>query len=143
MICLQIILRNVSNNARKLMAIDEYKSGWTKKAIRLNPKTVLRVINKYDLLCEIRRCRKYKYVGQQLHRHDNILKRNFYADKPNQKWVTDISFIHTGQGVLYLSIIRDLYDSSIVAYRTGAEQSVNLVLTIREARTNEKVTTGL
>jgi len=117
---------------------------YRKKTIRLNPKTVLRVMNKYGLLCEIRRRRKYKFMGQQLHRYENLLKRNFYADKPNQKWVTDISYIHTGQGVLYLSVIRDLYDSSIVAYKTGTEQSVDLVLsTIREATTNEKVTTEL
>ena len=37
------------------------------------------------------------------------------ADKPNTKWVTDISYIQTGQGVLYLSMIRDLCGNSIVA----------------------------
>ena len=54
-------------------------------------------------------------------------------------WVTDISYIQTKQGVLYLSMIRDLYDNSIVAYKTGAQQSVNLVLdTIRLAMKREK-----
>lgn len=48
------------------------------------------------------------------------------------------------QGVLYLSIIRDLFDNSIVAYKTGTEQNVNLVLsTIREAKKREKVTAEL
>ena len=43
-------------------------------------------------------------------------------------------YIHTKQGVLYLSIIRDLHDSSIVASKTGTKQTVNLVLdTIRLA----------
>ena len=37
--------------------------------------------------------------------------------------MTDISYIHTRQGVLYLSMIRDLYDNSIVAYKTGTEQA--------------------
>ena len=46
--------------------------------------------------------------------------------------------------MLYLSIIRDLYDNSIVAYKTGTEQNVNLVLsTIREAKKKEKVTAEL
>lgn len=54
-------------------------------------------------------------------------------------WVTDISYIHTGQGILYLSVIRDLFDNSIVAYKTGTTQTVNLVLdTIRLAMQNEK-----
>ena len=111
--------------------------------IHHNPKTILRVMNKYSLLSVIRRKRYMKY-GEALHRYPNLLDRNFAANRPNQKWVTDISYIRTGQGFLYLSVIRDLYDNSIVAYKTGTEQTVNLVLnTIRAARRNEKVTAEL
>ena len=105
-----------------------------------NPKTELRVMQKYNLLSVVRR-KKFYYCSQYLHRYPNLLNREFTADKPNQKWVTDISYIKTSQGFLYLSIIRDLYDNSIVAYKTDKEQSVKLVLdTIREAKTKEKVT---
>jgi len=114
------------------------------RGIYLNPKTVLRVMNKYGLLSEIRRWRRYRQMGQQIHRYENLLQRKFYADKPNQKWVTDISYIQTGQGMLYLSAIRDLYDNSIVAYKTGAEQTVNLVLdTIKVAKKKEAVAAEL
>ena len=107
--------------------------------IHRNPKTVLRVMKKYNLLSEIRRRRRWVNMGQQLHRYANLLNRQFHADKPNSKWVTDISYIHTKQGVLYLSMIRDLYDNSIVAYKTGTEQTINLVLdTIRLAMRKEK-----
>jgi len=72
------------------------------------------------------------------------LARDFHAEHPNQKWVTDISYIKTGQGLLYLSVIRDLYDNSIAAYKTGTEQNVNLVLsTIRAAKKKENVTAEL
>ena len=48
------------------------------------------------------------------------------------------------QGTLYLSVIRDLFDNSIVAYKTGTEQNINLVIsTIREAKKREKVTAEL
>ena len=109
------------------------------KGTYCNPKTVLRVMKKYNLLSEIRRRRKWINMGQQLHRYENLLNRNFQSDRPNHKWVTDISYIHTKQGVLYLSMIRDLYDNSIVAYKTGTEQTINLVLdTIRMAMRKEK-----
>ena len=113
---------------------------WLKSQnIFYNPKTVLRVMKKYDLLSEIRRRRKWQQTGQQLHKYKNLLNREFHADRPNSKWVTDISYIHTKQGVLYLSMIRDLYDNSIVAYKTGTQQTVNLVLdTIRLAMKQEK-----
>lgn len=114
---------------------------WLKKVrkIHRNPKTILRIMKKYDLLSEIRRQRKWRQMSTQLHKYDNLLNREFHADQPNQKWVTDISYIRTRQGVLYLSIIRDLFDNSIIAYKTGTTQSVNLVLdTIRLAMQKEK-----
>ena len=109
------------------------------KNIYRNPKTILRIMRKYQLLSEIRRKRKWKNMGQQLYKYENLLNRQFHADQPNRKWVTDISYIQTKQGTLYLSIIRDLYDNSIVAYKTGTAQTVNLVLdTIRLAMKQEK-----
>jgi transposase InsO family protein len=108
-----------------------------------NPKTILRVMQKYNLLSAVRR-KKYRNYGEYLHRYPNLLNRDFKAEKPNQKWVTDISYIKTNQGTLYLSVIRDLFDNSIVAYKTGTEQNINLVLsTIREAKKREKVTAEL
>lgn len=96
-------------------------------------------MKKYDLLAEIRRPRKWVQMGQQVHKYENLLNRDFQADQPNRKWVTDISYIHTGEGVLYLSMIRDLYDNSIVAYKTATQQTVSLVLdTIRLAMKKEK-----
>ena len=114
-----------------------------RQGIYRNPKTVLRVMQKYGLLSVIRR-KKYRNYGEYLHKYPNLLNREFHAERPNQKWVTDISCIHTQQGVLYLSIIRDLYDNSIIAYKTGTKQNINLVLsTIREAKKKEKVTAEL
>ena len=111
--------------------------------IHHNPKTILRVMQKYNLLSVVRR-KKYRNYGDYLHRYPNLLNRDFNADRPNKKWVTDISYIKTQQGTLYLSVIRDLYDNSIVAYKTGTEQNINLVLsTIRAAKRKEKVTAEL
>ena len=114
-----------------------------RQGMHKNPKTILRIMRKYNLLSVVRR-RKYKRYGDALHRYPNLLDRNFSANRPNQKWVTDISYIKTAQGILYLSIIRDLYDNSIVSYQTGTEQNVQLVLnTIRLAKKKEKVTAEL
>ena len=114
-----------------------------KQGIHHDPKTILRVMQKYNLLSVIRR-KRYRNYGDYLHRYPNLLNRDFKADRPNQKWVTDISYIKTGQGTLYLSVIRDLYDNSIVAYKTGTEQNINLVLrTIKAAKRKEKITAEL
>ena len=85
-----------------------------------------------------------------MHRYDNLLGRKFQTDRPNHKWVTDISYIPTTQGDLYLSVavrhylIRDLFDNSIVAYKTSRQQTVSLVLnTIRTAVEKEKIAAEL
>lgn len=113
------------------------------KGIHKNPKTVLRVMRKYGLLSEVRR-KRWQGCGQSIHRYTNILNRNFTAERPNQKWVTDISYIPTAQGFLYLSVIRDLFDNSIVAYKTSQQQTANLVLdTVHSAMAKEKVAGSL
>ena len=108
-----------------------------------NYKTVWRVMHKYGLLAKIRR-KRFVHCGEETRTYANLLNRNFHADRPNQKWVTDISYIPTKQGILYLSVIRDLFDLSIVAYKTSTRQSIKLVLdTVRLAMEKEKVTAEL
>lgn len=58
---------------------------------------LLRVMKKYCLLAEIRRARKWVQMEEQAHKYENLLNREFQADHPNRKWVTDISYIHTKQ----------------------------------------------
>ena len=101
-------------------------------------------MERYGLLATIRRKRKYQRMTEQLHRYPNLLNRDFSANRPNEKWVTDISYIPTPEGTLYLSVIRDLFDNSIVAYKMGTEQSINLVQkTILSAMEKETVTAEL
>ena len=47
---------------------------------------------------------------------DNLLKRNFKTQRPGQVWVSDITYIHTNQGWLYLTIIMDLFDRKIIGW---------------------------
>ena len=61
-----------------------------RKGIHRNPKTVLRVMQKYNLLSVVRR-KKYQHYGDGQHRYPNLLNRDFHADRSNQKWVTEIT----------------------------------------------------
>ena len=84
-------------------------------------------MQKYNLLSVIRR-KKFKYVSEHLHRYPNLINREFVADRPNQKWVTDISYIPTAQGNCYLSVIRDIYDNSIVSYQISKDMTAKPVI---------------
>jgi putative transposase len=58
----------------------------------------------------------------------NHLERNFQADEPNTKWVTDITFIETVEGWLYLSAVKDLHSGIIVGWSMSHRQTRELVL---------------
>jgi transposase InsO family protein len=102
---------------------------WLQREHRLaiNHKAVLRVMNKYNLLSVTRRKGYYRRMLSAEMRYPNILERNFKATAPNQKWCTDISYIKTKEGYLFLSIIKDLYDNFIVSYEMSKLQDYGLV----------------
>lgn len=110
----------------------------------VNHKAVLRVMNKFNLLSEIRRRRRYQQYGEALHRYDNLLNRDFTAASPNQKWVTDITYVPTKQGFLYVSMIKDLHEGFVVHHETATDQTVGLVVkTVKNALKKEKAADGL
>ena len=110
----------------------------------INHKAVLRIMRKYDLLAPRKKKKWVRLEGLQYYKYNNLLNRDFSTTKPNEKWATDISYIPTKQGFLYLSVIKDLYDNSIVAYRYATNMELPLVTgTVIDAVKKEKVTTKL
>jgi putative transposase len=108
----------------------------------INHKTILRLMNKYGLLSEVRRQRPSYFKQQRQNQYEDLLSRNFTATAPNQKWCADISCIHTKKGNLYLSIVKDLYDNFIVAFEMSTAQDNALVLrTLKKAK--KEITAGL
>ena len=116
------------------------------KGVMLNHKAVLRLMNKLNIHSVVRKRKPHKKLTQldTYHCYENLLNRDFHATQPNQKWVTDVTYILTQQGWGYLSTIKDLFDGFIVAYEFGRENSQSLVTkTIHQAIRKEKVTAGL
>ena len=58
----------------------------------------------------------------------NHLARNFTASRPLEKLVTDVSYIYSQQGRMYLSVIKDLFDNSIIAYQVSKFNDLKLVM---------------
>jgi transposase InsO family protein len=112
----------------------------------INHKAVLRLMNVLNIHSIARRRRMFPRLAEMglYHRYANVLNREFHPARPNQKWVTDITYIATQQGWAYLSTIKDLFDGFIVAHQVGTENSIELVLrTIRQAKQKEPLTDGL
>jgi len=110
------------------------------QGVQINHKAVLRLMQKQHIRSLARQpnpARRWNR-SQEHFRYPNLLARDFQAERPNQKWVTDITYIATQQGWAYLSTIKDLFDGFIIAHQLAPNNSLALVLaTLKLARQAE------
>ena len=101
-------------------------------AEKLNHKRVERVMGLFNLHAKIRRRRypKNYYLALKenpVEKPNNILARNFSSDQPMQKLVTDITYLPTNEGWVYMAAVLDLWNREIVSYKIGHHMSLDLV----------------
>lgn len=93
----------------------------------INHKTVQKLMSDLGLKCMVR-IKKYKsYRGQVGKIASNLLKRKFKTNKPNKKWVTDVTEFSILGKKLYLSPILDLYNGEIISYNIAERPTFDLV----------------
>ena len=96
----------------------------------LNHKTVQRLMKELGLICRVRMKKYRSYKGGVGKVAPNLLNRDFHADKPNQKWVTDVTEFSLFGEKLYLSPILDLHSSDLVSYTISARPMLSMVTTM-------------
>ncbi len=95
---------------------------------RVNHKTVLRLMGECGIKCQVR-LRKYRsYKGEVGRIAPNLLKRDFTAAAPNQKWVTDVTEFSLFGQKLYLSPIMDLFNREIVSYTISERPTFHMTM---------------
>ncbi len=93
----------------------------------LNHKTVQRLMRELGLVCRVR-IKKYRsYKGEVGKIAPNLLNRDFHAEKPNLKWVTDVTEFSLFGQKLYLSPILDLHNGYLVTYTISERPVLNMV----------------
>ncbi len=117
-------------------------------SVTVNHKRVLSLMQRMGLKAIIRRKRSHPSTYQKAISDgrvaENLLKRDFHADAPNQKWVTDVTEYKVNEQKTYLSAIKDLFNNEIVAYHQSLQNDNELVLeTFRKAFEMRKDVTGL
>ena len=96
----------------------------------LNHKTVQRLMKQLGLVCLVRMKKYRSYKGEVGKTAPNLLNRDFHAEKPNQKWVTDVTEFSLFGKKLYLSPILDLYSSYLVSYTISERPALSMVTTM-------------
>lgn len=101
----------------------------------INHKRVERVMREYKLNAKVRRRRFPKNYYMMMKDNGpefpgNVLARDFSADGPLQKLVTDITYLPTEEGWCYMAAIKDLYNNEIVARKVSRNQTLGLVIDV-------------
>ena len=101
-----------------------------KRNFLLNHKTVQRLMKELGLVCRVRMKKYRSYKGEVGKIAPNLLNRDFHAEKPNQKWVTDVTEFSLFGEKLYLSPILDLCSSDLVSYTISDRPALSMVTTM-------------
>lgn len=100
-----------------------------RRGVRVSKRTVEQVMRELGLWGRRKRLFKVTTAANPKHSVEpNVLGRDFRATRPNERWVTDISYIWTAEGWVYLAAILDLYSRSVVGWALDTTLSTKLPL---------------
>jgi putative transposase len=97
-----------------------------RKGISVSRQRVARIMRKHNLRAVTKR--KFKVTTNSRHRYPlspNLVNQNFTIDSPNKVWASDITYVRTREGWLYLTVIEDLFNREIVGWSMSSNLSVN------------------
>jgi putative transposase len=126
---LLVQIRAIHAEKRQTYGSPRMRAELCARGLRYNLKRVARLMR----LNQIRARHKRKYhvttkVDPKLPVAPNLLAQDFHASTPNQKWVTDVTFVPTAEGWLYLAAVLDLYSRRIIGWAMSATQNTDLVV---------------
>ena len=110
----------------------------------INHKTVEKLMKELGLKALVRKVRYRSYKGDVGRIAPNILERNFVADKPNEKWLTDVTQVNIKGKKMYLSPILDTFNGEIITYTISDRPNLKMVTNMlkkakRKKNINDKI----
>ena len=139
-------IKNIFENSRQEYGTRRIKKVLHTEGITISRCRVGKLMNKLNLCSKARR--RFKVTTKQSSRPyyvaPNLLKQNFTTGRPNQAWVTDITYIPTQEGWLYAATVLDLFSRKIVGLAMSQRMTTDLVLrSVGQAISHRKPPPGL
>ena len=103
------------------------------RGLHYNHKLVMKLMRQMGLSSKVRMKKYRSYKGEVGKVAPNLLERDFYAEKPNQKWVTDVTEFSLFGEKMYLSPILDLCSENLVSYTISDRPVLSMVTSMLDA----------
>lgn len=98
--------------------------------IVINHKTVQKLMNRMELKAKTKKRHYHSYKGETGRIVPNVLERDFCADRPNQKWATDVTQVCINDRKMYFSPILDMFDGGIISYTISTCPNLQMVISM-------------
>jgi putative transposase len=125
---LEVEIKAAHKRTRQSYGAERLQHDLAEQGIRIGVCRIKRIRRKLGLRCKQKR--KFKITTDSRHKlpiAENLLGQQFQASEPNQVWVSDITYVPTEEGWLYLAGHKDLFSGEIVGYAMGERLTGNLV----------------
>ena len=125
---LEVEIRAADKRTRQVYGAEKLQYDLAKHGIRVGICRIKRIRRKLGIRCKQKR--KFKATTNSKHTFpvaDNILGQQFKVAAPNKVWVSDITYVPTDEGWLYVAAHKDLFTADIVGYAMGERLTRNLV----------------
>jgi transposase InsO family protein len=126
-----LLIQKVFEKGKKKLGFRTVKMKLFEKQINMNHKKIIRIMNKYNLICKIRRRNPYKNIMKKSLEHrtfENILARKFNQVIPFKVFCTDITYIPFNYRFAYLSAVKDIASGEIVSWKLSRHLEMDIVL---------------
>lgn len=138
-------IQEIWNNSHKLYGYRRVHAELRSQGVYCNKKRVFRLMKENNIAAKKRK--KFKRTTNSNHSNyisPNLLNQNFNVNSPNKVWVSDITYISTYEGWLYLAVVLDLYSRKVVGWSMSNRMTSQIVIdSLNHAIMDRKPETGL
>lgn len=138
-------IRTIYKTTRGLYGAPRIHDALVDEGIRCGRKHVARLMQHYDIRAKTVRCFKTTTrANRGAHLDMDRVQRRFAVDRPNRIWLSDITYIGTREGWVYLAVILDLHSRRVVGWELGARLTADVLMSaLQRALSTRRVAPGL
>lgn len=133
-------IKRVHKESHKTYGVRRVTAQLNKDGISCGETRVGRLMKENNIYCKTRK--KYKATTNSKHNYPvapNLLKQNFEADKPDEKYVGDITYVWTDEGWLYLAGVEDLFNREVVGWKISERMTVDITVSAMKMAIGRRV----
>ena len=124
----ELLIRDAHSETLERYGVDRLHAKLREQGFDISLYMVRRIKEEHGIKC--RRYKRFKVTTDSNHNklvYPNVLDQNFDASRPNESWVSDITYIWTSEGWLYLACVKDICTKELVGYAINKHMTADLV----------------